>query len=1122
MSKYNFQLDMTAQSHSATLILRMVTPGTRVLEFGPADGVMTRHMKENLNCEVFIVEYDEQSYRSAMKYAYGGYCGDIENYEWVDLIDEQSFDYILFSDVLEHLTNPQQALKTATRYLKYEGRILLSVPNIAHSAVIIDLIQNKFNYHQLGLLDNTHLRHFTYTSLRDSLANAGLVSTVELATYALPAQTEFANNYFQLPASMAKLLAAKEFGTVYQFVFGCVKTEYMLLHCDEITELRLIRDIRFTDTVKIYAEYDGNFDENNTIAKPLYLGGNEIIFDVSLFEAKRIRIDFGNYSCAVTVKNIIINGDPVSADGLQSNCNARIDNVFLFEHNDPYVLCEKSGAIITSVELNIEYEFIEYKHWFDLAANIIDAEHDACAAIRAELDSERGVHATTLESKYNMHVTALTNECNAHAATQAVLNAERDAHAATQVALNAERRAHADALAERDNIITERDVLQTELHTQSTITARTSEELEHYKTHYHAAINQREELKIQLVSAEQQFQIIANSTIWRMTKPLRAILDPIRRYIVSHRATHLLAKGVKSLLFNGFGPTWRRVKLYRQSRTHVRNQQVIQEHTLKEQRNTKFSKDIKFSVVTPLYNTSKTMLCEMIESVQAQTYSNWELCLADGSDEEHVFIVNICEKYAKKDSRIKYRKLEKNLGISGNTNAALAMVSGNYVGLLDHDDLLHPSALFEVAKAICDRDADFIYTDEDKTDEQNEKYFEPNFKPDFSIDYLRTINYICHFSVFKKSLLDQVGAFYSEYDGSQDHDMILRLTEKAKNIVHISKILYHWRAIANSTAVDPFAKTYTTKAGIKAVTAHLSRCGLSAIVENNTVRPYIYRITYAITGNPLISIIIPNKDHLPDLKKCMDSIIEKTTYSNYEIIIVENNSETSGIFDYYKTVETASKVKVLLFDEAFNFSRINNFAANSANGDYLLLLNNDIEVISPNWIEEMLMYAQRPDVGAVGAKLYYPDDTIQHAGVILGLGGVAGHSHKHYPRNHPGYMVRLVTTQNLSSVTGACMMIPKKVFDEVGGFDDRFKVAFNDVDICMRIRRAGYLIVFTPFAELYHYESKSRGFEDTPEKQQRFNGEKLLFQQLWSQELNVGDPYYSINLTLDREDFSAR
>lgn len=540
----------------------------------------------------------------------------------------------------------------------------------------------------------------------------------------------------------------------------------------------------------------------------------------------------------------------------------------------------------------------------------------------------------------------------------------------------------------------------------------------------------------------------------------------------------------------------------------------------KKETSARFDKNIKFSILVPLYNTPKKFLREMINSVLNQTYSDWQLCLADGSDDDHLYVGEYVRSLG--DARICYKKLDENKGISDNTNECIKMAIGDYIALFDHDDLLHPSALFEMAKAIEEKNADFVYTDEVTFVGKTSDITIYNYKPDYSPDTLRSYNYICHFTAFSKELLDKVGGFNREYDGSQDYDLILRLTEKAQNIIHIPKPLYFWRSHKASVASDVSAKPYVVDSAKRALSAHLERLGLVGTVGDAVV-PTTYKIQYDIIGEPLISIIIPNKDHTDDLEKCLNSVYTKSTYKNFEVIVVENNSTETETFEYYENAKNKyNNFRVITWESGFNYSAINNFAVKQAKGEYVLLLNNDIEVITPDWIEQMLMFAQRHDVGAVGSKLYYDDDTIQHAGVIVGLGGVAGHSHKYFNRENPGYMARAVIAQNLSACTAACLLVKKSVYDQVGGLDEEYAVAFNDVDFCMSIRKAGYLIVFTPFSEFYHYESKSRGDENTPEKRARFNSEVFRFQDKWGAELKKGDPYYNPNLTLDDENFALK
>lgn len=540
-----------------------------------------------------------------------------------------------------------------------------------------------------------------------------------------------------------------------------------------------------------------------------------------------------------------------------------------------------------------------------------------------------------------------------------------------------------------------------------------------------------------------------------------------------------------------------------------------------KQRKTVFPKSPLISIVIPLYNTPLPYLKEVLDSICRQTYSHWQLCLADGSQGDE--LARFIEQKYGKEKRIVYQRLKKNEGISENTNRAIELATGEFIMLCDHDDVVAPDALFEIVKAVnIHPAADVLYTDEDKISMDGKHYFEPNFKPDYNLFRLRENNYICHIFVVKRTLLEQAGLFRREFDGAQDFDLILRCCELANKIVHIPRVLYHWRCHMESTAADPASKAYAFEAGRVAVEEHYQRLGIKGRAEL-TKNPGWYRSRVEIKGNPKISIIIPNKDHIRDLKLCLSSIREKTTYDNVEILVVENNSQEPETFAFYKTIpEEYPGARVLTWKSGFNFSAINNFAVKEASGEYVLFLNNDVEILTPGWLEEMLMICQQQGVGAVGAKLYYPDDTIQHAGVVIGLGGVAGHIMCRAAGNQAGYMGRLITVQEMSAVTAACMLVKRQAFEEVSGFDEEFVVAFNDIDLCMKLWKKNWKVVFTPYAELYHYESKSRGMEDTPEKQLRFQKETKRFEKKWARELAEGDPCYSPNLSVTEGDCSLR
>lgn len=534
----------------------------------------------------------------------------------------------------------------------------------------------------------------------------------------------------------------------------------------------------------------------------------------------------------------------------------------------------------------------------------------------------------------------------------------------------------------------------------------------------------------------------------------------------------------------------------------------------------KFKYAPKISVLVPVYNTPETFLRQMIESVQKQTYENWELCIANANPGNEQ-VKAILKEYAENDARVKVTDVPENEGIAQNTNKALKIAKGAFIGLLDHDDVLAENALYEVVKELNKVvDTDVIYTDEDKVSTAMDEYFSPNFKPDFNLDMLRSNNYFCHFFVAKKELIEAVGGFRGEYNGAQDYDLFLRCIEKAERIGHIPKILYHWRVHQESTADNPLSKMYAYEAGKKAIEQHLKRCGVMAKVSK-TENLGFYRVKYQQEGNPVVSILIPNKDQKETLDQCLKSIEEHTDYENYEIIIIENNSTEKETFEYYKQIRNP-KIRVIEWKDEFNYSAINNYGVRNAKGEYLLFLNNDIEVIHSDWLREMLSNCQREEVGAVGAKLYYPDNTVQHAGVIVGIGGVAGSVFVGLKRGYTGYMHRASIQQNLSAVTAACMMVKKSVFEEVGGFEEKLKVAFNDIDFCLKIREKGYLIVYDPYVELYHYESKTRGAEDTTEKIRRFQSEIEYMRSHWNSILKNGDPAYNPNLSLTKWDYSLR
>ena len=547
---------------------------------------------------------------------------------------------------------------------------------------------------------------------------------------------------------------------------------------------------------------------------------------------------------------------------------------------------------------------------------------------------------------------------------------------------------------------------------------------------------------------------------------------------------------------------------------------VPDEETLNRQRKRKFLNAPLISVVVPAYHTPPLFLRQMLDSLIAQTYGGWELCIANGSPDDKEMEA-VLEEYEKRDSRIRHENLKENLGIAENTNAAFRMAKGEFIGLLDHDDLLAPNALYEIALALeKNPEADVVYTDEDKVTTDLKEHFQPHLKPDFNLDLLRSNNYICHFFTVRREIVEQVGGFRKEFDGAQDYDFIFRCTEEARKILHIPEILYHWRTHKESTADNPASKMYAFEAGKRAIEAHLKRTGTDGEVSHTPDLGF-YRVKYPVKGEPLISIIIPNKDEKESLEACLKSIWEKTTYKNYEIIVVENNSTSDEIFQYYKEISQKG-VRLLRWKKEFNYSAINNFGAAHAKGEFLLFLNNDVTVITPDWLTELAGLCQRKEVGAAGVKLLYPDNTIQHAGCVIGIGGIAGHMFVDMPANRTGYLHKASLLQDMSAVTAACMIVKKQVFDQVGGFTEKLAVAFNDVDLCLKINKAGSLVVYDPYVQLYHMESKTRGAEDSKEKVRRFQTEIEYMRCHWLDILKNGDPYYNKNLSLTKWNYSLK
>ncbi|MBL1229653.1 glycosyltransferase family 2 protein [Enterococcus sp. BWB1-3] len=582
-------------------------------------------------------------------------------------------------------------------------------------------------------------------------------------------------------------------------------------------------------------------------------------------------------------------------------------------------------------------------------------------------------------------------------------------------------------------------------------------------------------------------------------------------------------KGFGYLKRNGLLNTYRRVRI-EQQKTNDKYLEWIEKNEQPLQQTAELKNQVLISVVIPVYNVEVRWLDKCIQSIKDQTYTNWELCIADDASTNKE-LLDALAAYEKSDSRIKVVFRKENGHICKATNSALEIAEGEFVALLDNDDELAPNALYEVAALLNEHpELNLIYTDEDKIDESGTRS-DPAFKPQWSPDLLMGTNYISHLGVYRRSIIEEIGGLREGFEGAQDYDLVLRFTEKTapETIAHIPKVLYHWRMLDTSTAANQGSKNYAFLAGQKALQEALNRRGIAGSVESGAANG-LYRVTYDIPEKEMVSIIIPTRNGYKDLKRCVDSIVEKTEYPNFEIIVADNGSDEAQMEELYSHYETmlGDRFTKLSIDIPFNFSKINNLAAKEAKGKYLLFLNNDTKVINMNWLTNMVSLAQFDHVGTVGAKLYYENNTIQHAGVIVGLGGVAGHGHHTYPKGDFGYFGKLVVNTDYLAVTAACVMIKKTDFDQLNGFDEEFVVAYNDVDLCIRVYdELGKYNVFAADTELYHYESQSRGYEDTPEKQERFLQEAERFRRRWPDYVE-NDPFYNPNLTVSGGDFTVR
>ncbi len=1031
--KYDIDLDLETRN-SLSLIVSRIKPNSIVLEFGPANGRMTKYLKEELDCKVYAVEMDKDSAEDAGEYCEQILVADAEEYTWLDRYKNIEFDYIVFADVLEHLYYPEKVLKNSISLLKDNASILLSVPNIAHNAIIIELLNDKFTYRDVGLLDNTHIRFFTKNTLDKLIKDCDLEIQYETGSYANPANTEFQYNYTDIEENISHVLINRKYGEIYQFILEAKK---------KVTAQ--IIDFTAEDSATLYYDTGSGFNENEKISSVFSTEKHkkiEFTFENISDNIKAIRIDPLEHPLTIKIKSLKIGGTDFS-QYLTHNGTEIGNGQVSFLHYDPqFIFVSDERMAIKNISL--EYEFLTKIH------NLKDQQIQKKDQQIQEKD-------------------------------QQIQEKDQQIQERTKELLSA------------NNAINDKEV-----HIQNqNITIQ----------HWHDVA---QSLRIKNRTKRVIKKIMPNK-LWKILKYIKHNPSSIKLglHIVKTQGMRTLLKKISKV---------DNLPEYRIENSYQYIQPILTKNIEKKLK--LFNKKPLISIIMPVYNVEPKWLDLAIKSIENQWYDNWELCITDDKSTNKETL-----EYLKslKNNKIKIIFLKENVNISAASNEALKLASGDYVALMDNDDELTPDALFEVVKVIENNDSEFIYSDEDKL-EMDGSHSDPHFKPDFAPDMFLSQNYMSHLGIIKKELIDKVGGFTVGLEGAQDYDLYLKILEHTNKVHHISKVLYHWRKIPGSTAADFDDKSYAQEAGIKSLENALNRRNIDAKVLNGKY-PGTYRVKYKLVNNPLVSIIIPFKDKPELLTMCIESILEKTTYKNFEVIGISNNSEEKITFDEMDRLESLdNRIKFYEYNVPFNYSDINNHAVETyAKGEQILLLNNDIEIITADWIEALLEFSQRENIGVVGAKLYYPNDTIQHAGVIIGIGGVAGHSHKYFPMNYPGYFSRLNIIQNLSTLTAACLMVKKKIYFEADGLNqEELKIAFNDVDFCLRAREQGYLNIFTPYCEAYHHESISRGHEDTEEKQERFSKEVKYMQNRHSDILENGDPYYNKNLTLDREDFSLR
>lgn len=1140
---YAYEINLDDEGLTPVKLIRMVGENQRVLELGAASGHMSRVLKEKRGCTVVGVEIDPGWAELARPHCERIVVGDLDFLDFPQTFGDDRFDVILCADVLEHLRDPWRVLREACGYLKPGGRVVISVPNAAFHGILAEMCNAKFGYRKLGLLDQTHLRFFTRRELELLVLTAGMVPLEWDHVLKGAEHSEFVESWEKLPGQFQAMLRGIKDGEVYQLLVSArrpgkdewdaylrgweAQVESEVTRLREKTVTLSERDSRIAglehqlgETVRSLQSKDQAFQEFKQTSwekesrfeieraelerhirrQAVNLSGRLAVEGELGKDLERVQAMAVGLSRQLAVKN-------AEAAALQARVGELERQIHGFQTSRSWRITAPlrgltqllrgvdqlppSPAMPLTVSLAVESvpeisppaplqlgeSCRDYRDYLDCFRGCDDLSDEVRGAMRAQID------AMSYKPTIAVHFS--------------LLGLDDDTF----------RRAF--------------DAVRYQLYPRWELWVVDGEHAA--KSHLAAvreALKSDGRIRLPLVRVAGRGEEITavgeihGDYLYRLngaTVPPELAFYRLAFYLT--RTNPYVAAHIGGHIPSGSYAHW--IRMF-EEREAGRVQALIAAST----------NDVRrplISLVLPVYNPPEKWLRHAIQSVLGQHYSNWELCIADDcSTAPHVR--EVLEEYRRRDPRIKVVYRERNGHISAASNSALELVSGDFVALLDHDDELTSDALLWVAEEINRHpDVALIYSDEDKLTVEEERR-EPYFKPEWNPDLLLSQNYICHLAVYRTDLLRSLGGFRVGFEGAQDYDLVLRYIERIapEQICHIPRILYHWRAIPGSTAhiteeID--AKPYALDAAIRAIDEHLKRVGTAAEVSEDEIARGSYRVRYALPEEkPLVSLIILTRNGLALVRQCVTSIVEKTLYKPYEILIVDNGSDDPDTLAYLRQLQEQGVARVVRDDTPFNFPALNNRAVQEAKGSIIGLLNNDIEVISPDWLGEMVSHALRPQIGAVGARLWYPDDTLQHGGVIL-VGGVAGHAHKNLPRGELGYARRAVLVQNYSAVTAACLILRKEVYLEVGGMDEKLAVAFNDVDFCLRILKAGYRNLWTPYAELYHHESATRGFEDTPAKKARFDGEIRFMRERWG-ELLDNDPAYNPNLAFDREDFS--